>query len=86
MYIRYLWMPRITRFPIEAHPFTFATIPTQGSTQAVFLMRVHSDATRLLREALHSDDIARVHVGLEGPYGRSVNLDHYGAAILVAGG
>lgn len=82
---RYLWMPSITRFPIEAHPFTFANVPTQDSNQAVFLMRVQSDATKLLREALQSDDMARIPIGLEGPYGRSLDLHRFGAAVLVAG-
>lgn len=78
-------MPSITKLPMEAHPFTFASAPTQESTQAIFLMRVQSDATMLLREALQCNGVARVPINVEGPYGRGLDLDLYGAAVLLAG-
>ncbi|BEJ14387.1 hypothetical protein CspHIS471_0401540 [Cutaneotrichosporon sp. HIS471] len=83
----YLSIPKVSDFPWEQHPFTFANIPTakEGPSPAVFLMRVHGGFTRQLRDSLDST-IARFPATVEGPYGEPVNVMHYDSVLFIAGG
>lgn len=78
-------MPTVTRLPLEAHPFSFANVPSQMDGSPVFLIKVHNDATKLLRDFLGSDDCALLPIEMEGPYGATPQLDEYPTVILFAG-
>lgn len=78
-------MPSVTRLPLEAHPFSFANIPSQNNGSPMFLIRVHEDATKLLRDSLGSDECTSLPIKLEGPYGVASQLGEFSTVVLFAG-
>lgn len=51
----------------------------------MFLIRVHNDATKLLRDTLASEECTLVPIKLEGPYGVTPQIDRFSTALLFAG-
>lgn len=78
-------MPTVTRLPLEAHPFSYANVPSQLNGSPTFLIRVHNDATKLLRDSLGSDECALLPIRMEGPYGTVPQLDQFSTVVLFAG-
>ncbi|KAH9944667.1 iron reductase [Amylocystis lapponica] len=95
----YLTVPSVSRLPLEAHPFTIASIEglpedndeksNRGESapywqELVFLINVREGFTKRLAEAAGKGKTVGVLV--DGPYGFSPDLDSDDTVILVAGG
>lgn len=77
--------------PLQAHPFTIASIPSDGKME--FIVQSRTGGTRrLLRYAekllpeTQSGRGSRKHVAIEGPYGHMRPLQQFDSVILYAGG
>lgn len=87
----YILSPSISRLPFEAHPFTIASVCTEGvggkdsgQRDLVFIIRARSGFTKKLLEA--SERRQSIPVAIDGPYGAPPRLSHYSTCILLAGG
>lgn len=78
-------MPSITTGPHESHPFSFANVPNGPDTPATFILRVHSGATKLLRDALTQSTETSFLIYMEGPYGVVHDLNDKVSVLLFAG-
>lgn len=81
----FLSMPTITQSLHESHPFSFATVPDGTGNNAVFIIKVHDGATKLLRDSMSDIVETGIPVYLEGPYGAVHSLRHWDSVLLVAG-
>ncbi|KZV94215.1 hypothetical protein EXIGLDRAFT_673197 [Exidia glandulosa HHB12029] len=94
----FLTFPGISANPLEAHPFTIATIPDPPSREASkisssrelsFIIRGRSGFTgKLRRQAQIARSTGRniVTAYVDGPYGAPPDLSSFSTAILIAGG
>ena len=94
----YIILPSVSTLPIEAHPFTIASIPhsingdgledeESSEKEVVFLIRGYSGFTGRLREhASVKSKPASVPAYIDGPYGIPPDLKSYSTCILIAGG
>lgn len=88
----YISIPKISKLPSEAHPFTIASIPgasdgTKTETnEVVFLIRVQKGLTRLLKEHASQTGNNSAAAYVDGPYGSPPCLHRYTTCVLVAGG
>ncbi|WOO77784.1 60S ribosomal protein L22 1 [Vanrija pseudolonga] len=82
----FLSMPTITQSLHESHPFSFANVPDGRNDNAVFIIKVHEGATKLLRDSMSDIVETRIPVYIEGPYGAVHSLRHWDSVLLVAGG
>ncbi|KAH7105303.1 ferric reductase NAD binding domain-containing protein [Auriculariales sp. MPI-PUGE-AT-0066] len=94
----FITVPGISAYPLEAHPFTIATIPdppTRESTdsgsqrEVSFIIRGRKGFTGKLRnQAAMSRQTGRniVNVYFDGPYGVPPDLSSFSTAVLIAGG
>ncbi|EPQ59825.1 hypothetical protein GLOTRDRAFT_71520 [Gloeophyllum trabeum ATCC 11539] len=96
--LAYLIMPGISLFPIEAHPFSIASIDDPAAAEGnakekgesyfkelVFMVNAREGFTRRLADAAAKDD-AKATVLLDGPYGVSPDLSCSDTIVLIAGG
>lgn len=87
----FLAIPAISRFPLESHPFTIASIPSEGDKAAadelVFCVQRRNGFTKRLHAyALANADVdPQVSVFVDGPYGQPPDLAPYNTCILIAG-
>ncbi len=80
----YLTFPNISANPLEAHPFTIATINSSSNSNLKFFIRVHKGVTkRLFNSVGNGKD---VKVLLDGPYSSPPPLIGYDTVVLIAGG
>lgn len=82
-------MPTISTIPFEAHPFTIANMPDQGTEDGktgdvVLIIRARDGFTKRLLDKAESG--VRIPSFIEGPYGHSSHLNHYEQVLLVCGG
>ncbi|EJD48535.1 hypothetical protein AURDEDRAFT_162494 [Auricularia subglabra TFB-10046 SS5] len=91
----FLTLPGVSASPLEAHPFTIATIPNppgreaDGAKELSFIIRARGGFTgRLLRQAYYAQATGQhtVKAYVDGPYGAPPDLTTYSTAILFAGG
>ncbi|EJD48534.1 hypothetical protein AURDEDRAFT_112965 [Auricularia subglabra TFB-10046 SS5] len=94
----FLTLPGVSSTPLEAHPFTIATIPDpprreatriSGPRELSFIIKGRGGFTnRLLTQAQFSRGTGRniVTAFVDGPYGSPPDLTAYSTAILIAGG
>ncbi|KDQ18799.1 hypothetical protein BOTBODRAFT_126641 [Botryobasidium botryosum FD-172 SS1] len=98
----YLVIPSVSRFPLESHPFTAASIPyalggsLSDEKELVFIIRARDGFTkRLLERAAEQDCAASTSPALpaldlkayvDGPYGYPPSWALYDTCILIAGG
>ncbi|KZW04467.1 hypothetical protein EXIGLDRAFT_828333 [Exidia glandulosa HHB12029] len=86
----FLTFPGISANPVEAHPFTIATIPREASKisslrELSFIIRGRSGFTgKLRRQAQIGRSTVTAYV--DGPYGAPPDLSSFSTAILIAGG
>ncbi|KAF8998385.1 iron reductase [Cyathus striatus] len=91
----YLTLPEVSKFPLEAHPFTISTIDVPRAQrdaekadsqplekELVFLLRVRDGITGRLFNVAD----APVTVFMDGPYGSPPVLKGTDSALLIAGG
>lgn len=82
-----LWTTRALSF-IQKHPFTITwweTIQQDGSAKFVWIMvDPQSGWTRQIFQ--HSQALVGTKAWLDGPYGQSHKLDHFGSVLLFASG
>jgi ferric-chelate reductase len=87
----YVAIPAISRFPLESHPFTIASIPSEGDTAAgdeiVFCIQRRNGFTKRLYDytRANADVESQIPVFIDGPYGLPPDLAPYNTCILVAG-
>ena len=88
----YITVPKISKLPSEAHPFTIATIPTSldgspapAERDVVFLIRARNGFTRHLKEYAVKGEKKTVTAIVDGPYGLPPTLHQFSTCILVAG-
>lgn len=92
----YITLPTISRLPLEAHPFTIASIPgdprigaSRGSedNEVVFLIRGRSGMTGRLRHFAMRENCSALMVPafVDGPYGFPPDLLTFTTNILIAG-
>lgn len=81
----FITMPGVARARYEQHPFTIANIPNPRG-DVVFLVKGQTGFTRRLIDRLEHDVDDQLNCYLEGPYGTPHDLNHFGSAVLIAGG
>ncbi|KAK4687093.1 ferric-chelate reductase, partial [Tremellales sp. Uapishka_1] len=82
----FVTMPQVARLRYEAHPFSFANIPTEEDGKAVFIIRAQGGFTKRLRDQLTSTSTNTLKAYIDGPYGRAHSLDHNDTVLLISGG
>lgn len=82
----YLTLPKISRTPLEGHPFTISTIDTDSSqnSELKFLIQVRKGFTKRLYDADETKTIGTILV--DGPYSTPPRLVGYDSILLIAGG
>jgi ferric-chelate reductase len=87
----YVAIPAISNFPLESHPFTIASIPSEGDTaggdEIVFCIQRRNGFTKRLH-AYTSANVGverQISVFIDGPYGQPPDLAPYDTCILIAG-
>ncbi|KAF7763902.1 hypothetical protein Agabi119p4_8439 [Agaricus bisporus var. burnettii] len=82
----YLTLPKISRTPLEGHPFTISTIDTNSSqnSELKFLIQVRKGFTKRLYDADETKTIGTILV--DGPYSTPPRLVGYDSILLIAGG
>lgn len=81
----FITMPGVALARYEQHPFTIANIPNSRG-DVVFLVKGQTGFTRRLINRLEADVDDQLNCYLEGPYGTPHDLNHFGSAVLIAGG
>ncbi len=92
----YVTLPTISRIPLEAHPFTIASIPGKSradvpddseDNQVVFLIRGRSGMTGRLRHFATRENLSTFSIPalVDGPYGYPPDLLTFTTSILIAG-
>ncbi|KAI5117834.1 hypothetical protein M0805_003311 [Coniferiporia weirii] len=94
----FLTVPSVSRSPLEAHPFTIASLdaPDGGEVDLKLIIRARTGFTRRLydytvrasSEAPLSNEAleCRVSAYIDGPYGSPPSVNTYPNVILIAGG
>ncbi|TFK43398.1 FAD-binding domain-containing protein [Crucibulum laeve] len=86
----YVILPTISTLPVEAHPFSIASIPelvgASDDNNVVFLIRGKGGFTQRLRDHATRNAISTVPALLDGPYGCPPDLRPFSTCILIAGG
>lgn len=81
----YLTFPGISVSPLEAHPFTIATVDAGlQSYELKFFIRVRDGFTKRLLDSIEVID--NMKVLLDGPYSSPPLLVGYDSVLLIAGG
>lgn len=83
----YLTFPSISANPLEAHPFTIASIDVENKDkprELKFFIRVRDGLTKRLLNAVETGGSTRVLV--DGPYSSPTLLVGYDTMVLIAGG
>ncbi|KIM37179.1 hypothetical protein M413DRAFT_77388 [Hebeloma cylindrosporum] len=85
----YLSFPSVNTYPLQAHPFTIATIDEadEGSfaeKRLIFIFRVRNGFTKNLMHVASPDATYRVFIN--GPYSSPPLLVGYNTVLLIAGG
>lgn len=91
----FLTVPSVSRWPLEAHPFSIASLPEKPADDAlprrsdeedelVFIVRARNGMTKRL-QTLALQGAARIPVYLDGPYGNPPDLTPYVTSVLIAG-
>lgn len=88
---QHLFLSCHSLIPFQSHPFTIASIPSDGKLE--FLVKAHKGGTKTFYlHANKSDDLPLTktiapskRVGLEGPYGRIRALGQFDSVVLFAG-
>lgn len=85
----YVVLPSVSSLPMEAHPFSIASIPEPrddgGETDVVFLIRGRTGFTQRLRNYTVNNGMGTVPALLDGPYGHPPDLLPFSTCILIAG-
>lgn len=84
----FLSFPSVNAYPLQAHPFTIATIDEAGATSSgekklVFIFRVRNGFTKKLMHVASPD--ATYKVFINGPYSSPPLLVGYNTVIFIAG-
>ncbi|KAI5118220.1 hypothetical protein M0805_000716, partial [Coniferiporia weirii] len=89
----FLSVPGVSYFPLEAHPFTIASIDepisAEGSDESElkFIIRTRHGFTRRLHDhAARAGGTCQISTFIDGPYGEPPALHTYPTFVLVAGG
>jgi len=85
----FLAFPTISTVPVESHPFTIASIPSDDLKEEqslVFIIKRRDGLTRNLFDYAAAGNGVKVPVYIDGPYGAPPDLAPYLTCILVAGG
>jgi len=94
----FLTLPGISANPLEAHPFTIATIPDPpylaprangGAAHLSFIIRARKGMTDRLRKfaaEARTTGQNEITAMVDGPYGAPPDLSLHSTAVLVAGG
>lgn len=84
----FLILPTLSTLPIEAHPFSIASIPVSSNEsedqEVVLLIRARAGLTRRLRDFAESG-VTTLPALLDGPYGYPPNLRRFSTCVLIAG-
>ncbi|TFK47728.1 hypothetical protein OE88DRAFT_1705322 [Heliocybe sulcata] len=98
--LSYIIVPSVSTLPIEAHPFSIASIHDadlageSGSEEkgkehwndVVFLISARTGFTKRLADKVSQKGESAMTVLLDGPYGSSPDLDSSDTVVLIAGG
>ncbi|KZV96012.1 hypothetical protein EXIGLDRAFT_833941 [Exidia glandulosa HHB12029] len=88
----YVTIPAVSRWPLEAHPFSIATHPREqqvndgNGRRVVLVIRPQGGLTKRLADYLQIGVPRELTLLVDGPYGTPPSVLSYSTVILIAGG
>jgi len=84
----YVTLPSISNLPLEAHPFTIASVPEAGKSEQklVMIIRGQKGFTKKLVNYASGKRYGYVRALIDGPYGCPPDLRTFSTCVLIAGG